>query len=218
MGYTRHFGAMACAAVIRLVSRPPWNYDLMAAGYLLALAPTLLVRRRGGFSLAVHWPTFGGVVCAAGFFRNVVAGTGFHEPEGAFLCTGKAFYGLCALVPLCSCGAVGWEVLTRRWKPLQFALGVILLVWAMNSFAALWIRGNSAPTRVSSWSGCSRLMAGGRRRCRSSPGRSNIGPSNALARRFLASALNYFGQTAAALQQAEQAVELDQRTAPATVC
>ena len=60
----------------------------------------------------------------------------------------KAFYGLCALVPLCSFGAVGWEVLTRGRKSLQFALGVILLVWAMNSFASVWIRSDSVSTHM----------------------------------------------------------------------
>ena len=61
----------------------------------------------------------------------------------------KAFYGLCALVPLCSFGAVGWEVLTRGRRWLQFALGTMLLVWAMNSFAAVWIRRICAHTHSS---------------------------------------------------------------------
>ena len=71
--------------------RPPWNYNLMIAGYLLALVPTSdHPGRRGGFGLAVHSPTIGGMVCAARFFGNVVAGTDFHEPEGALLCGGES--------------------------------------------------------------------------------------------------------------------------------
>ena len=63
--------------------------------------------RRGGFGLAVHSPTVGGVVCVARFFRNVVAGTGFHEPEGALLFAGKSI--LTDYAPLCR------SVLSARW-------------------------------------------------------------------------------------------------------
>jgi spermidine synthase len=120
----------------------------------------------------------------------------------------KSFYGLCALVPLCFFGAVGWEVLTRGRKPLQFMLGVILLVWAMNSFAALWIRGNSAPTHIHL--GVMLDSSGRADAAASEFARAvDIGPSNALARRLLASALSDSGRMDEAFLQAERAVELD---------
>ena len=111
-------------------------------------------------------------------------------------------------MPFCSFGAVGWEVLTRGRKPLQFALGMILLVWAMNSFAAVWIRDNSASTHV--YLGAMLDSDGKTDAALSEFARAvDIDPSNALARRFLASALNESGRTDEALQQAEQAVELN---------
>ena len=120
----------------------------------------------------------------------------------------KAFYGLCALVPFCSFGAVGWEVLTRGRKWLQFALGTMLLVWAMNSFVSMWIRDNSASTHLHLGAV---LGSNGRADAAESEyARAvDLDPANARARRFLASALNDSGQTAAALEQAERAVELD---------
>jgi tetratricopeptide (TPR) repeat protein len=120
----------------------------------------------------------------------------------------KAFYGLCALVPLCSFGAVGWEVLTRGRKWLQFALGTALLVWAMNSFASVWIRSRSASTHIHLG-----LMLGDENRMNAAElefiAAVNLDPSNAPARRFLALTLNQSGKTDEALQPAERAVELD---------
>jgi tetratricopeptide (TPR) repeat protein len=71
----------------------------------------------------------------------------------------------------------------------------------------VWIRDKSAPTRV--YLGVGFQTDGKTDAALSEFARAvDIGPSNVLARRFLASALNDSGQTAAALQQAEQAVEL----------
>ena len=185
-----------------MVLRPPWNYDLMCAGYLLAVLPTLLVLAGAAVSV---WrfirEAFGGLVCAAGFFRSRVVALVFMNLKVPCYAQAKAFYGLCALVPLCSFGAVGWEVLTRGRKWLRFVLGTILLVWAMNSFASLWIRDNSASTHV--YLGAL-LDSGGRTdAARSEFARAvDIDPADALARRFLASALNNSGQTAEAFQQA----------------
>src|SRR4029077_10496755 len=35
------WGDALCGGMPDMISRPPWNYDLVVAGYLLALAPTL---------------------------------------------------------------------------------------------------------------------------------------------------------------------------------
>jgi len=59
-----------------------------------------------------------------------------------FYSEAKAFYGASALMPFCFFGAIGWEVLARGRKSLQFVLGIILLVWIMNSFTTFWIRAN----------------------------------------------------------------------------
>jgi len=213
--YSTLWGDGLCGGAIRLVSRPPWNYDLMAAGYLLALAPTLIILTGAAVSLwhfirkpSAEWFVLlglSGAVMFALVFMNL------KVPSYA---QAKAFYGLCALVPLCSFGAVGWEVLTRGRKWLQFALGTVLLVWAMNSFASVWIRSGSAPTHVHLG-----MMLADENKMDAAEleltAAVNIDPFNARARRLLALTLNESGKTGEALQQAERAAELDPTNATA---
>jgi len=207
--YSTLWGDGLCGGLRSLSYPVPWNYDLMIAGYLLALAPTLMILTGAAVSLwhfirkpSAEWFVllgFSGAVVFALFFMNL------KVPSYA---QAKAFYGLCALVPLCSFGAAGWEVLTRGRKWLQFALGTVLLVWAMNSFASVWIRSNSAPTHIH----LGRMLADEKRMDAAElefAAAVNIDPSNALARRFLALTLNELGKTDEALQSAGRAVELD---------
>jgi tetratricopeptide (TPR) repeat protein len=206
--YSTLWGDGLCGGDSGMMFRPPWNYNLMVAGYLLAVLPAVLVLIGAAVSVwrFIRQPSAEWFVLL-GFSGTLLLALVFMNLKVPCYAVEKAFFGLCTLVPFCSFGAVGWEVLTRRWKPLQFALGVILLVWAINSFATVWIRDNSAPTRV--YLGVGFQTDGKTDAALSEFARAvDIGPSNVLARRFLASALNDSGQTAAALQQAEQAVEL----------
>ena len=205
--YSTLWGDGLCGGATNLEYRPPWNYNLMAAGYVLALAPTLMILTGAAVSLwhfirkpSAEWFVLLGLSGAVGFamiFMNLKVHT-----------QAKAFYGLCALIPFCSFGAVGWEVLTRGRKWLQFVLGTVLLVWAMNSFASVWIRSNSAPTHVH----LGMMLADENRMDAAELELTvavNMAPSNAPARRFLALTLNQSGKTDEALQPAERAVELD---------
>jgi tetratricopeptide (TPR) repeat protein len=207
--YSTLWGDGLCGGVPGLMFRPPWNYDLMTAGYLLALIPTLIILAGAAVSVwrFIRQPSAEWFVLL-GFSGTLLLALVFMNLKVPSYAQAKAFYGLCALVPFCSFGAVGWEVLTRRWKPLQFALGVILLVWAINSFAAVWIRDNSVSTHV--YLGIVLNSNGKTDAALSEFARAvDIGPSNALARRLLASALNESGRPDEALQQAGQAVELN---------
>jgi tetratricopeptide (TPR) repeat protein len=129
------------------VARPPWNYDLMAAGYLLALVPTVAV--------AV------GAVLALGRFLRRPTAEWFLLLGLAFLgalalvhlslmlpyqCHVKAFYALCALIPLCAFGAWGLDALCRWSGKLRPAIYVLCGVWAINSFAALWVSRSAMAT------------------------------------------------------------------------
>ena len=132
-----------------MIYRPPWNYDLMTAGYLLALVPTLIILAGVAVSVwrFIRQPSAEWFVLL-GFSGTLLLALVFLNLTVPHISVEKAFYGLCALVPLCSFGAVGWEVLTQGRKWLQFALGTMLLVWAMNSFASVWIRSGAAPTHI----------------------------------------------------------------------
>jgi Flp pilus assembly protein TadD len=136
------FGGMADA-----VARPPWNYDLMAAGYWLALLPSLAV-------------LVGGVCVLVRFLREpsaewmLMLGLTFLAALALvhmsivlpYQCHVKAFYGLCALIPLCAFGAAGFDTLCRRSGKLRLPICILFGVWAVNSYASLWISRSAIAT------------------------------------------------------------------------
>jgi tetratricopeptide (TPR) repeat protein len=128
-------------------SRPPWNYDLMAAGYWFSLLPTLAVL--AGIILAVvrfirrpsaEWLLllgFSGTVLWALAHMSLVV------PAQV-----KAIYGLSALVPFCAIGALGSDLLTQRSRFLRSVFCVGFGLWAINSCASFWISRSSVPSAV----------------------------------------------------------------------
>src|SRR4029077_21074026 len=56
----------------------------------------------------------------------------------------KAFYGLGALIPLGFFGALVWKWITRGRRSRELPSGILLLVWAMNSFASFWLNDSVA--------------------------------------------------------------------------
>jgi tetratricopeptide (TPR) repeat protein len=130
-----------------MASRTPWNYGLMSGGYLLAIVPTILILTGVGVALynyvrepSIEWFfLFAFCVLVLYAFLSTALSGSFAQI--------KAFYASAALTLLCCFAAIGWDALTRGRKRLQFILGAVLLVWAMNSFAAMWIR-ESAPQHV----------------------------------------------------------------------
>ena len=147
--YSTLWGDGLCSGVGNAIYRPPWNYDLMGAGYLLALVPTFLVLSGMALTLLrwVRKPS-AELFVLAGVSGAVALGLVFMSLKVPSHAQEKAFYGLCLFVPFCFFGAAGWEWLTqgRRWR--QFTLGCVLLVWALNCVAALWVRGDSAPALI----------------------------------------------------------------------
>lgn len=125
-----------------LVARPPWRYGLMAAGYLLALLPTLallaglmtavvrLVRRPRAEDFLLL-----GLLGATSF---AVIAMSLKLP---FYAQTKAFYGLAALVPICVLGALGCEALASRGRLARTLVYLLLGTWALNAWATFWIPG-----------------------------------------------------------------------------
>lgn len=139
--YSTFWGDGMWSGVVTTVDRPPWNYDLMAAGYLLALLPMFLI-------------VSGTVIAFRRFIRRpdpilfLLVGVAFSTlaalifmslklPSYAQI---KSFYGLIALVPICVFGVLGWEFILRRRKPVFLAAATLMGVWAINSYASFWIR------------------------------------------------------------------------------
>ncbi len=206
--YSTLWGDALCAGVSDVSARVPWNYDLMVAGYLLALAPTavIIVGATVAFGRCVRKPA-GNDFLLLGLFGAVTLGLVFMSLRVASYAQVKAFYGLSMWVPLCFFGVLGWEVVTRRRHLLQFALGIILVVWTMNSFASVWIR--HSPTQ-NLWLGIRSAYERQYDAAASEIAKAvNSDPSNATMRRFLALALDYLNTPTEALEQAERAVELN---------
>ncbi len=138
--YSTLWGDALCGGVSDMAFRPPWNYGLMVCGYLLALVPTLLILVGAAFALrrVVRKPSFEYFILLT-VAAAVVFGVLFMTLKVACFGQIKAFYGLSAIVPLCIFGVIGWEVAARHRPRLQFLMGSLLLFWAMNSFASVWI-------------------------------------------------------------------------------
>ncbi len=138
--YSTLWGDGLWGGVSSVAWRTPWNYELMTSGYLLAVVPTILILTGAGVAIynSVRRPSpewfFLFAFCALviyAFLLTTLAGSYAQI---------KAFYALSALTPFCCFAAIGWNALTRGRKRLQFVLGALFLVWAMNSFASMWVR------------------------------------------------------------------------------
>lgn len=133
-------GLLGGASVITV--RPPWNYGLMAAGYLLALAPMLVLLAGLVVSLVrlVRAPR------AEGFLLlGVLGATGFAvlamSLKLPYYAQAKAFYGLAALTALCALAGDGFAVLTGRSRAVALFISLLLGVWAVNALVTFWIPG-----------------------------------------------------------------------------
>ncbi len=148
--YTSLWGDGLLGGASHLDFGPPWNYDLMAVGYWLALAPTLAV-------------LLGGLLAVRQFLQRpsaewlLMLGLGFAVALAVlylsmavpYYCATKAFYGLSALASFCAFGAWGLEALCRG-RPVWRSVVLILFgVWAINSYASFWIARSAAPALVS---------------------------------------------------------------------
>jgi tetratricopeptide (TPR) repeat protein len=138
--YSTLWGDSLGGGLSDLISRTPWNYNLVVGGYLLAVIPTFVV-------------VLGAVVASYRFVRMpspewvlllglaaaIVFGVIFMTLKVPSYAQVKAFYGLAALTPLCAFAAAGFDLLSHKWPRSQFAFMALLLFWALNSLASMWI-------------------------------------------------------------------------------
>jgi tetratricopeptide (TPR) repeat protein len=142
--YSTLWGDGLLSGATARIFRMPWNYHLMAACYLLALVPTLLLLA-GCVSAAVRFirlprmelavlPAYGAAALAALIWMSL------RVPSYAEV---KSFYMLSALLPMCVLTALGWDLVTRRSRVAAAAVGIGVGVWALASFFSFWIRTDS---------------------------------------------------------------------------
>ena len=134
-----------------LWSRPPWNYDFMAAGYVLALAPTALLLTGLVRVLARSFRTADRawllLLGCCWLFAFAMLDLNLKVPSYAHA---KAFFALPILLPFCALGAVGFEFWADRGKATRYVLEAALGLWLLNVYASFWIRPHAVQTEVSS--------------------------------------------------------------------
>jgi Flp pilus assembly protein TadD len=201
--YSTLWGDGLLSGVSGFASAPPWNYELMAAGYGLALLPSLGVLT-GGILMARRFmrePTAEWFLMLALGLAATLAMV-YLSLAMPYSCHVKAFYGLSALAPFCACGALGLDFLARRSGRLRPIVCVLFGVWAINSYASFWIVRSSVRAVVAR-SQC--LFQAGRyaEAAQVLQARLESEPPSAPLRQLLVSVLAAAGQSREALRQAE---------------
>lgn len=206
--YSTLWGDSLCGGLSGLLSRAPWNYQLMIGGYWLALLPTLLVIVGAAVVLyrfvrqvAPEWFLLLGlsaVLTLALIFMTL------RVPSYAQV---KAFYGLAAIVPFCGFALIGWQLLTARSRILQLLIGALLMFFSINSFASVWIRQSTeqhvyVALRSISQSQSDRALSEATEAMKNDP-------SNANAVCFFAAVLEEIGESRKAVAESEHGLQLD---------
>jgi tetratricopeptide (TPR) repeat protein len=149
--YSTLWGDGLLGGKIGLWSRPPWNYDWMALGFILALVPTALVltglvRTLAQCRRAARLPWL--LLLGFGWlFAFAILDMSLKMPSYALV---KAFHGLPALLPFCALGALGFEFWAGRGKVARYVLCAALGIWLINLYASFWIRPDTVQTELSS--------------------------------------------------------------------
>jgi tetratricopeptide (TPR) repeat protein len=155
--YSTLWGDGACGGKMGF-RRPPWRYELMAAGYLLALVPSALAAIGGG-AMLVRWvrrptPEISLLLLLP---MGAVAAIFYLYAHHPYYCHIKAFYALPAVAALCAFVGQGFDLVTRRSKWVLRGLGVLFGTWALAAMVSFLIP-DSAETLV--WLGWERVISG----------------------------------------------------------
>ena len=184
-----------------------WNDQALLAGYLWALIPTALIVIGAVVAIIqfVRKPS-SELFLLLGFSVVLMLGLIFMTLKIPSYAQAKAFYALSAITPLCFLGALGWETLTHERQRLQFVLGALVVVWALNSLATYWITPSVAQhlysaRALATHDQIDRTKAEAERAVQADP-------LNATARGLLALSLSELGDDAEAVKEAEHAVQL----------
>jgi Flp pilus assembly protein TadD len=206
--YSTLWGDSLGGGLSGLLSRTPWNYDLMISGYWLAIVPTLLVIV--GVAMAVH--RFVRRISAEwflllGFSAAIFVALIFMTLKVASYAQVKAFYGLAAVVPFCAFAVIGWQILTTRSRALRLIVTTLLIFFAINSFASVWIR----PTSEQHIYNALRLITQSQPAAAVSEATAAVrsDPSNAAATYVLAAVLDETGDSNKAVAECERCLQLD---------
>jgi tetratricopeptide (TPR) repeat protein len=149
--YSTLWGDGLLSSAPNLLGRPPWNYDLMAVGFVLALVPSALVLTGLVRALAGCWraanPVWLLFLSLFWLFAFALLAMTLKVPSYA---QSKAIYALAVLLPFCAFGALGFEFWAGRGKAARYLTAAALGLWLLNTCASLWIKPHATPTRLAS--------------------------------------------------------------------
>lgn len=135
-------GLLGGASITTL--RPPWNHGLMAAGYLLALLPTLAILTGLAAALvrlvrrpSAEWLLLLGVLGSTAF---AVVAMSLKLP---FYAQAKAFYALSAMMALTALAGWGCEILGRRPRLAGLLVYTLLGTWGLCSYFTFFVAGGA---------------------------------------------------------------------------
>jgi len=148
--YSTLWGDGLCGGATSVEFAPPWNYELLAAGYWLAIAPSALVLAGLGVALwtllrrpSLEWFVLLGVALlflpALFYFSLVAPGTSQV----------RASFGLVLLVPFCAFFALGFGRVTSTRRATSCLAVTAVVLWALNSFVSHWVPPSSAQAQLS---------------------------------------------------------------------
>jgi tetratricopeptide (TPR) repeat protein len=156
--YSTLWGDGMCGGMGAWTHRPPWNYDLMAAGYLLALLPTAAIVI--GLAIAL-WQLLRHPRAEWFLLLGVLAGLTiallYQFLRYPYYGHGRASYLLTGLLPACALGALGLDALARLGRAPAALLLVLLGTWGLTAYASFWIDPGAAATY--NWAGDQHLRA-----------------------------------------------------------
>ena len=191
-----------------------WNQNQMMAGYPLALIPAVLIVIGTLVAIGrfIRKPS-AEIFLLLGFSAVIAIGLVSMTLKIPSYAQAKAFYALAALTPLCFFGALGWETLTQNRPRWQFVCGLLLLVWALNSFTMYWIVPSASQHlyAAKAYSLLDKMDQAAVEAMKAVQG----DPSNAATRGFSALTLNQLGRSEEAVKEAEHAIRLDPNSSDA---
>jgi len=185
----------------------PWNYELMVAGYVLGLFPTLLILAGTLISLArfIRKPEPAGLLLN-GLAWSFIAAFVYMALKVPCYSQIKAFYGLLILLPVCVFAAEGWDFFTRRSKLIWSVFGVAFGLWGLSSFSTYWISRNSAQAHF--WLGSELALAKQHEKAvREFSAALESDPGHLLAQSMLVDSLTSLGEKEAATRALNELIE-----------
>ena len=207
--YSTLWGDSLCGGFSGLLSRTPWNYQLMIGGYWLALLPTLLVTVGTAVALyrfarlpSPEW------FLLLGLPATIALAFIFMTLRVASYAQVKAFYGLSAIVPFSCFGVIGWQLLAARWHISRLPVGALLIFLSVNSFASFWIPASAGQHIYVAIRSISQSQSD--RAVSETTQALKIDPSNANATCFFAAVLDKAGDSQKAITESEHGIQLDE--------